>query len=74
MNTNFKNMGITYSCGHQKLILETFYPGHKFVPIGNETCLNFKSIRGRAGTTVETHRVKNETCFLLLLTNLAEPD
>ena len=67
-------MRITYSCGHQKLILETFYPGHKFVPIGNETCLNFKSIRGRAGTTVEPHRVKNETCFLLLLTNLAEPD
>ena len=31
--------------------------------------LNFKSIRGRAGTTVEPHRVKNETCFLLLLTN-----
>ena len=75
LNTNFWSV-VRYSCEDRKVINRPWYSKPAFVPSRQKLyqCVNLRNIKRKAGTKVEPHRVKRKTCFLMLLSNLAEPD
>ena len=76
LNTNVKNLVVTYDCVSSHLLRSTLKSKESISPLFYEglLCADLNIIRLNALTKVEPHRIKEETCFLLLLSNLAEPD
>ena len=75
LNTNFKNLETRYSCGSQ-VVNGVWHYKTRLLPFTDKLfqCMDLSNIKRKAGTKVEPHRIKRETCFLLLVSNLAEPD
>ena len=75
LNTNFKSSETIYSCGGQ-MVTRTWHNESRLLPFEDKLfqCLDLSNIKRKARTELEPHRIKNETCFLLLVSNLAEPD
>ena len=75
LNTNFKSSETRYSCGSQ-VVARSWQNKTKLVPFKEHlyNCVDLSNFKKNASTTMEPHRTKRETCFLILVSNLAEPD
>ena len=77
LNTNVKNLAIKYECVDSHLLRPTFNIKETITSSllhEGRMCVDLSNIRWNAMSKVEPHKIKRETCFLMLLSNLAEPD